>query len=203
MKMDYLRHQSARMFESSFLEACSKVHPSIPFVFYGPIALGVLAYGLYTGKTTPLFAAAFFGFGWVVWMVMEYAIHRAFFHWEGNGPITRRIHEIVHGYHHRYPDDTDRLVMPLGASIPLALCVAGVLWLVGKPAATLPLFSGVVVGYLFYDFIHWSTHARKPWTEWGKAIRSHHMAHHFAVPDKNFGISHRWIDALLGTLKRR
>ena len=40
-------------------------------------------------------------------------------------------------------------------------------------------------------------------TAWGKAIRSHHMAHHFAVPDKNFGISHRWIDAVVGTLRRR
>jgi sterol desaturase/sphingolipid hydroxylase (fatty acid hydroxylase superfamily) len=29
------------------------------------------------------------------------------------------------------------------------------------------------------------------------------MAHHFATPDKNFGISHRWIDRLMGTLKSR
>jgi hypothetical protein len=29
------------------------------------------------------------------------------------------------------------------------------------------------------------------------------MAHHFADPAHNFGISHRWIDALVGTLKRR
>jgi sterol desaturase/sphingolipid hydroxylase (fatty acid hydroxylase superfamily) len=29
------------------------------------------------------------------------------------------------------------------------------------------------------------------------------MAHHFADPTKNFGISHRWIDAVVGTLRRR
>jgi sterol desaturase/sphingolipid hydroxylase (fatty acid hydroxylase superfamily) len=29
------------------------------------------------------------------------------------------------------------------------------------------------------------------------------MAHHFAVPDKNFGISHRWVDSLMGTRKSR
>jgi sterol desaturase/sphingolipid hydroxylase (fatty acid hydroxylase superfamily) len=29
------------------------------------------------------------------------------------------------------------------------------------------------------------------------------MAHHFADNTKNFGISHRWIDALVGTLRRR
>ena len=44
---------------------------------------------------------------------MEYGIHRAFFHWEGTGPFTRKLHEIVHGYHHKYPDDDTRLVMPL------------------------------------------------------------------------------------------
>jgi dihydroceramide fatty acyl 2-hydroxylase len=29
------------------------------------------------------------------------------------------------------------------------------------------------------------------------------MAHHFACPDKNFGISHRWVDRLLGSLRVR
>jgi sterol desaturase/sphingolipid hydroxylase (fatty acid hydroxylase superfamily) len=29
------------------------------------------------------------------------------------------------------------------------------------------------------------------------------MAHHFADPTRNFGISHRWIDAVVGTLRRR
>jgi hypothetical protein len=29
------------------------------------------------------------------------------------------------------------------------------------------------------------------------------MAHHFACPDKNFGISHRWIDKLVGLLRVR
>ncbi len=197
------RYQSGRMFESAFLEAASRVHPSVPFVFYIPLVVGLLGWGLWTGVTSALWSAVFLPLGWVTWQFMEYLIHRHFFHWEGSSPFTRRLHDITHGYHHKYPDDGARLVMPLGASIPLALLIAGLLWLVGAPWATVPFFCGIVGGYLWYDFLHYSVHHHKPRTAWGKALRAHHMAHHFACPDQNFGISHRWIDRLLRTQKRR
>jgi len=163
----------------------------------------LLAYGLFHGLTSWTAVAVCFPLGWVAWDLAEYVIHRWWFHWEGNGPFTRKLYDIIHGYHHMYPDDPLRLVMPLGASIPLALLIGGGLYLVGAPAVTIPGFAGFVSGYLFYDFTHWSTHARTPRTAWGKAIRGHHMAHHFADPGRNFGISHRWIDAIVGTLRRR
>jgi len=201
--MEYQRGASARMFESPFLEACSKVHPVAPFAFYIPIVVALMVYALGTGRSTLSHAALFVPLGWVTWDLMEYGIHRGFFHWEGSGPFTRKLHEIIHGYHHQYPDDSLRLVMPLGASIPLAVVIAILLALVGKPAATIPYFCGIVAGYLFYDFTHWSSHYRTPRTAWGRAIRAHHMAHHFATPDRNFGISHRWVDLLMGSLKKR
>jgi dihydroceramide fatty acyl 2-hydroxylase len=203
MKMEYSRHESGRLFENGFLEAISKVHPSTPFIFYIPIVVGLLVYGLKTGTTSLGWVLAMVPVGWVVWCLLEYFIHRYFFHWEGIGPISRRIHEIAHGYHHKYPDDPNRLVMPLSGSIPLGLLVAGILALFNRPDITVPIFCGIVSGYLFYDYTHWATHYRQPRTAWGRAIRSHHMAHHFAVPEKNFGISHRWIDFLIGTLKKR
>jgi sterol desaturase/sphingolipid hydroxylase (fatty acid hydroxylase superfamily) len=191
------------MFQSNLLEAGSKVHPATPFILYGPLVAGLLVYGLGTGVTRPVLALGMFILGMLTWDAMEYAIHRAFFHWEGNGPLTRKLHDIVHGYHHKYPDDPLRAVMPIGASIPLALVIGGALYLVGEPAFTLPFFCGIVTGYMRYDFTHWYLHHRTPKTAWGKALRSHHLAHHFACPDKNFGISHRWIDVLLGSLRKR
>lgn len=201
MRLEYERHSSTRMFDSTFLEACSKVHPVTPFLFYIPIVLGLLAWSL-SGHSTLIQVAVAFPLGWLTWCVMEYGLHRHLFHWEGNGPFTRRFHEIIHGYHHKYPDDPLRLVMPLGASIPLAIVVGGLLSLTGRPDLSVPFFCGVVVGYLVYDFMHWATHYKTPLTAWGKQMRSHHMAHHFAEPNSNFGISHRWIDRLMGTLKK-
>jgi dihydroceramide fatty acyl 2-hydroxylase len=200
---DYLRNERARMFQSDFFEFFSKVHPAVPFIFYIPIALGVLGWALVQGVSSPVMALGFVPAGWVTWQLMEYFIHKGLFHWEGNSPLTRKLHDILHGYHHKYPDDDTRLVMPLGASIPLAILIAAGLYAVHRPDATIPFWVGIVLAYLWYDFTHWSTHYRKPRTAWGKGIRSHHMAHHFNDSGKNFGISHKWIDVVLGTIRVR
>lgn len=197
----YVRHGSARLFHSAFLEAASRVRPATPFLFYIPLVVLMEGGALWSGQTSLPALLAFFPAGWLSWQLMEYGIHRYLFHWEGNGPWTRRLHEILHGYHHRYPDDEDRLVMPLGASLPLAGVIGGALWAFAPLFFGVPFFAGIVSGYLWYDFLHWSTHFRRPLTRWGRVLRAHHMAHHFASPEHNFGISHRWIDRLAGTLR--
>ena len=104
MSRPYLRHQSGRMFENNFLEACSKVHPSVPFIFYIPLTLGFFIWAQYTGRTTVGMSALFVPLGVLTWIAMEYLIHRYFFHWEGSGPFTRRVHEYRR-YNHKYPDE--------------------------------------------------------------------------------------------------
>jgi sterol desaturase/sphingolipid hydroxylase (fatty acid hydroxylase superfamily) len=200
---DYVRNTRGRMFESDFFELLSKVHPSTPFILFVPIVAAVLGFGLFTGKTTLACAATFFPLGVVTWQLLEYFIHKRLFHWRGIGPISRRFHDIAHGFHHKYPDDAERLVMPLAVSVPLAVFFGIAALLVHRPSLALPWWCGLVAGYLFYDFMHWSTHFRRPLTKWGAKMRAHHMAHHFADPDSNFGISHRYVDRALGTLQKR
>jgi len=197
------RNTRGRMFESEFFEFFSKVNPLAPFVLWVPIALALPTWAVWTGVTSWPALLALTPLGFVSWQVTEYFAHKKLFHWLGIGPLSRRFHDIVHGFHHRYPDDPDRLVMPLAVSLSIAALVGGVLWLLDAPRFTVPWFTGFLMGYLFYDFMHWSTHFRRPLTSWGRQMRAHHMAHHFADPDLNFGISHRWVDALLGTLQRR
>lgn len=199
MGRTYLRYQSGRMFENAFLEAASKLHPAVPFLLYMPLTLGLLGWGLSGGRTTVWMSVLFIPLGLLTWVLTEYCVHRFFFHWEGKGPITRRVHEIAHGYHHKYPDDPQRLVMPLIVTVPVSSLIGGLLWMVGRPAETLPYFVGFVWGYVTYDTLHWATHHRTPRTAWGRALRAHHMAHHFATPDRNFGISNRWMDRLMGS----
>ncbi len=199
---DYIRHTRGRMFDNPLLETFSKVHPATPFVFYIPVCTAVMFYALSNALTTWVMSLVFFPLGWFTWQLMEYFIHKGVFHYEGNFPGVAQIRD-THTYHHKYPDDDGRLVMPLGASIPLAAVIAGLLWIPHVPSATVPYWVGLVCGYMWYDFMHWSQHFRKPLTSWGKKLRSHHMAHHFADPEMNYGISHRWIDRLLGTMKVR
>jgi dihydroceramide fatty acyl 2-hydroxylase len=199
---DYIRHQRGRMFQSDFFEFFSKVHPAAPFVFWIPVTVGAVGYALMTGQTTLPWVAALMPLGYVTWQFMEYFIHKLFFHWEGSGPFTRWLHQVTHGFHHQYPDDDNRLVMPLPVSIGAGALIAFGLQLLVSRTFVIPYFFGIVSGYLWYDFLHWSTHFRKPLTAWGRALRAHHMSHHFADHETNFGISHRWIDRLLGTLKK-
>ena len=183
------------MFESDFLEFFSKVHPRTPFVFWIPVATAVLGYSLYQGLTTALETVALFPLGFLTWQLAEYWIHKKIFHtWPG---------PTAHGFHHKYPDDDTRLVMPLTVSVGLASLIGGGLYFLQRPDLTIPWWTGLVFGYLWYDFLHWSTHHREPWTAWGKRLRAHHLAHHFGDPDKNFGISHMWMDKVLGSLMQR
>ncbi|SEU36108.1 sterol desaturase family protein [Stigmatella erecta] len=204
MKNDeYTRHVTGRMFDNAFLEFCSRIHPATPAILYLPLVVGLMGWGLWSGTTRPLLAAEGFAAGALTWFLLEYVIHRYVFHWEGKGRLAKQFHFIAHGYHHQYPDDPHRLVMPLGVSIPLATLIGAGLWAVGKPSVTLPYYCGIVAAYLFYDITHWALHFLKPRTAWGKALRAHHMAHHFACPDRNFGISNRWIDFVMGSVRRR
>ena len=199
----FVRNQCGRMFQSDFFEFFSKVHPAAPFVLWVPMVIALPVWAIVTGLSTAPALLVMAPFGFITWQAAEYFVHKKLFHWMGIGPISRRFHEIVHGFHHQFPDDPKRLVMPLAVSIGLASVVGGLLFLLGSPALTVPWFTGFLAGYLFYDFMHWSTHFRKPRTAWEKTMRAHHMSHHFADIDTNFGISHRWVDRLMGTLKVR
>ncbi len=199
----FVRNQRGRMFDSDFLEFFSKVHPAAPFLLWVPIVLALPTWALLSGTSTALQLVAMAPLGFATWQAAEYFVHKKLFHWQGIGPISRRFHDIAHGFHHNFPDDPQRLVMPLAVSISLASLVGSLLWLVDRPALTVPWFTGFLAGYLFYDFMHWSTHFRRPINAWERTMRAHHMSHHFADIDTNFGISHRWVDRLLGTLKTR
>jgi hypothetical protein len=97
------------MYQSDFFEFFSKVHPSMPFIFWIPMTSWVLGSALLNGTTTWQVAAAAVPLGYLTWQFLEYFVHKHVFHaWPG---------WTGHGFHHKYPDDDTRLVMPLPVSI--------------------------------------------------------------------------------------
>jgi len=65
--------------------------------------------------------------GIIIWTIIEYLVHRFFFHsedyWLPNNPIVLAHHFLLHGIHHAFPMDRYRLVLPptLGVSMYLLL----------------------------------------------------------------------------------
>jgi dihydroceramide fatty acyl 2-hydroxylase len=144
-----------------------------------------------------LFAAGVF-----IWTLSEYWLHRLIFHWEPDNAFGRRMHFIIHGVHHDHPNDKLRLVMPPGASIPLALLFAGLFWLIFGTPTAYPLFAGFLAGYLGYDYMHYYLHHFVPKSRLGKHLREQHMRHHFQDHRYGFGVSTPLWDAVFRTLPR-
>lgn len=178
---------SPRMFESDFLDFFSRVHWSVPLILFVPWIGYELVLALRQLDVGGVLLWSLGGF--VGWTLTEYWLHRLVFHFEPDHPFGRRLHWIIHGVHHDHPNDPLRLVMPPGASIPLA-AIFFVLFMVvlGSPYAY-GFGAGFYTGYLYYDMTHYHVHHHRPKTALGKRLREQHMRHHFQDHTTGFGVS--------------
>jgi dihydroceramide fatty acyl 2-hydroxylase len=193
---------SPPLFESRFLDFFSRIHPSVPALIFGPVVIAGVWLGADSGYSAGKLAL-FVVLGLFIWTLTEYWLHRLVFHWEPDHPIGARLHFIIHGVHHDHPNDRLRLVMPPGASVPLAALFFGLFVLVlGTPAAY-PVFAGFILGYLAYDYTHYHVHHHVPKTQLGKRLREQHMRHHFQDHRFGYGVSSPLWDVIFGTLPRR
>jgi len=191
---------TCRMFQSDLVERFSRIHPSTPFVAWLPVTAVVvvrsaLRHDLAWWGIPLLFAA-----GVLAWTLAEYVLHRWVFHWIEDTAAGRRIHFLLHGVHHDFPSDKDRLVMPLGFSIPLGILFY--LFYVGVFGARFgePFYAGFVVGYLMYDGSHYAIHHFRMSSRLGRMIKKHHMLHHHADHDGGFGVSSPLWDHVFRTM---
>jgi dihydroceramide fatty acyl 2-hydroxylase len=191
------------MFESDLIERFSRIHPSTPFLAWVPV-IGFVLYRSHARHDLPaLGIAAAFLAGVVSWTFAEYILHRYVFHWVSESPRGRRMHFLLHGVHHDYPNDKDRLVMPLGFSIPLAVVFYAAFYFAMGRALCEPFFAGFVLGYLGYDGTHYAVHHFKLTSRIGKALRRHHMLHHHADHSGGFGVSTPLWDFVFHTLPKQ
>ena len=198
-RADVLR-ASPPMFESRLLDACSRVHPSVPILAFAPAVVALAAWQLdFVGAPALI---GLFALGYAAWTLFEYWLHRLVFHFEPKDGIGARMHWMIHGVHHDHPNDPLRLVMPPAVSVPLAAVVFGLLYLLlGKRYAP-GVGAGFFAGYLAYDMLHYYVHHFTPRTRLGRMLRERHMRHHFQDDTKGFGISAPYWDEVFRTSSR-
>ena len=192
---------SPPLFASRFLDFFSRIHPVVPALIYIPVISGLVVAGARADQGA-LTILALVAAGLFIWMLSEYWLHRKVFHWDPDHPIGHRLHFVIHGVHHDHPNDKMRLVMPPGASIPLALLFFGLFLLVFGTPTAYPLFAGFLIGYLIYDYMHYYLHHAVPRTKLGKSFREQHMRHHFQDHRFGYGVSSPLWDAVFRTLPR-
>jgi hypothetical protein len=185
-----------RIFESDFMESMTRTHPIWPALFWGPVSMVALVYAAREGAGA-LPMVGLFALGVLLWTLNEYCLHRWMMHWVPPIPAMRRYFYIVHQCHHD-ATEWDRLVAPVPMAIVVALPILAVLYLTLGPVLMWPLFSGFVLGYLAYDYIHLYTHFGKPKSRIMKIIRRRHLQHH-ALHNRWFGVSNPLWDFVFGT----
>ena len=116
------------MFESRTLDALSRVHPAVPVIIFVPAIVAMIMWGL--SETSVAVMIGLVVAGYALWTLFEYWLHRLVFHFEPQHGIGARLHWIIHGVHHDHPNDPLRLVMPPSVSVPLALAVFAVMYLI-------------------------------------------------------------------------
>lgn len=196
---------SPRMFRVGWIEKyLSRVRPWHVLIVWVPF----VAYLIYRGLKVPdVPLAAFVGAaasGLAFWTLLEYVLHRWVFHftpspdWE----FAQDVHFLIHGVHHDWPHDADRLVMPPVLSIILAVVLGYPIYFAIGPRFFAPFFAGLVSGYIWYDMTHYAVHHLKPRTEAGAKLRKHHYLHHFKTPEARYGVSTPLWDFVFGTMPR-
>ncbi len=193
--------ESARLFRSGFLEVFTHVHFSVPLIIYLP----VVAYFIRKGSVNPGLTGpgivGLFLLGFLTWTLTEYLLHRFVFHYSPKSDTGKRLHFLMHGVHHDYPNDSLRLVMPPVISVPLAVLFYGLFYFVLGEMLLPPFFAGFIVGYICYDMIHYATHhASMKATPIGLWLKQHHMRHHYQTDDLFYGVSTPLWDYVFGTM---
>jgi sterol desaturase/sphingolipid hydroxylase (fatty acid hydroxylase superfamily) len=195
------KNETVRMFESDFIEFFSRVHPATPLILYLPVVSFMLYISVWQRRLSIWAVGALFLLGILLWTLLEYLIHRYIFHYEPKTRVGQRLHYIIHGIHHDYPNDARRLVMPPSISVPLAFLFYGVfLILFGR--LTPSVFAGLVFGYVCYDMLHYATHhfpmKRGMWL-W---LKQYHLRHHYRDDHVGYGISSPLWDYVFRTTRK-
>jgi 4-hydroxysphinganine ceramide fatty acyl 2-hydroxylase len=187
------------MFENSaLLERLSRMRYTTVLIVFLPVIAVAVYLGLAKGTGVAVTAGLFLA-GAVFWTFFEYFFHRFVFHFNATTPFQHKILFTIHGVHHQYPGDKDRLVMPITVSIPLA-ALFGFLFVALMGDKGWGFFAGFGAGYVAYDMMHYAVHhVQNSKLALFRRIRRHHMAHHFRDTQMGFGVSSYFWDRVFKT----
>lgn len=189
----------AQLFRNRYLEMLTKTHPLTIWCMYLPVFAGLPWYAAtkwnFGGWTiTLLFAAGMF-----FWTFFEYMMHRYIFHMIAESPRAQKFIYVLHGNHHHFPRDKERLFMPPIPSLIIASAIFGLMYLAMAHYAFL-FFPGFILGYLIYGSMHYAIHAWNPPFKWMKPLWRNHHLHHYKDEEHGYGVSTTLWDRVFGTM---
>lgn len=191
---------SKQLFKNPVLEKLTRTHISVPLVIFLLYSSVLLYWSITHTSLTPLTTVGMFVLGLISFTWVEYNMHRHIFHMKTFSAMRAKLQYTIHGVHHEFPKDKDRLAMP-----PiLSVTIATVLLLVFRVILGDFVFSflpGFLVGYAYYLSVHYMVHAFQPPKNFLKVLWINHSMHHYRDGESIFGVSSPLWDYIYGTMK--
>jgi sterol desaturase/sphingolipid hydroxylase (fatty acid hydroxylase superfamily) len=191
-----------QLFRNPVLEKLSRTHISIPIVIFILYSAGLLYWSVTHTSLSPWVCAGMFCLGALVFSWIEYMVHRHIFHMKTYTTLREKWQYTIHGVHHEFPKDKDRLAMPplLSVTISTLLLLVLKVFLGDLVFSFLP---GFLVGYAAYLAIHYMVHAYPPPSNLFKALWVNHSIHHYKDGQVIFGVSSPLWDYVYGTMREK
>jgi len=189
----------AQLFKNQYLEYLTKTHPLVIWGLYLPVLILLPYYSVKVVEYSGINTFLLFISGILFWTLTEYILHRFAFHHHPESEYGKRINYVLHGNHHEYPRDKERLFMPAAPSLIIASMFFLLFYLlIGK--SSFAFFPGFMLGYLIYGSMHYAIHAWNPPFKWMKGLWRNHHLHHYKHSDMGFGVSSTFWDHVFGTM---
>lgn len=172
-----------------------------PLYFYTAVVLCLFALtrgeALSLGATLLLLVS-----GLLSWGLLEYLLHRFVFHYHARSERGKNLVYAVHWSHHDNPHAKDRIFSSLRVSAPVATAYLLLARIVtGSWRAASLIFTGLVVGYFYYEWVHFRAHHRKARRGLFRYLRKYHLLHHYQTPELRFGVTSPLFDMIFGTFR--
>jgi 4-hydroxysphinganine ceramide fatty acyl 2-hydroxylase len=190
---------TTRLFENRIFEALTRTYFAVPVIMYSVLAGILLIYAAFYGKINFLHILYLFPAGVLLFTLVEYLIHRFVFHFNPVNEKQEKIKYNIHGVHHEFPRDKDRLVMPPVISAVLAILFFSIFKVLMDDYVYL-FYPGFLCGYSIYLLIHYAVHRYRPPQNFLKYYWKHHSLHHYKSDDTAFSVSFPFWDYLFGTM---
>jgi len=171
-----------------------------PFIFYTAILSLLQSAVVRSGASSLPAAAGLFCAGLLTWGLYEYATHRWVLHREPRAEGFNLPGNLTHLRHHADPNSLQRLNVQLSESVPVCVVYYLLAWgLTGSWQAATHLFTGLIAGYFFYEYLDYQAHHGTSRGRLTRYFRKYHLQHHHYDATVRYGVTSPLFDYLFGT----
>lgn len=189
-----------QLFNNPILERLTRTHISIPITIFIIYSASLLVYSIMSVQALSILETVMFFFiGFFTFTLVEYLMHRYLFHIGTSTARREKFQYTLHGVHHEYPKDKERLAMPPVMSITLSTALLFIFkFFIGD--VVFAFLPGFLVGYAGYLVMHYIQHIFKAPKGFFNSWWANHAVHHYKDQTKAYGVTSPLWDYVFGTM---